>query len=75
MPPPTGQLWKSFSKADLSKSINCSLQVGETMKEYVIHATRSYFVMAKNESDAEDKFFDGQYHDKSDEDIIVEEWK
>lgn len=44
------------------------------MKEYVIHATRSYFVMAKDTEEALDKFYEGDYHDKSDEDTEIEEW-
>lgn len=44
------------------------------MREYVIHATRSYFVMADSLDAAVDKFQNDDYHDKSDEDIEVEEW-
>lgn len=44
------------------------------MKEFVIHATRSYFVTAEDEDKALDLFYEGAYHDKSDEDVEVQIW-
>lgn len=44
------------------------------LKEFVVHDTRSYFVMARNVEDAIDKVVSGEYHDKSDSDFEAEEW-
>jgi len=48
---------------------------GIKMKNFVIHETRSYFVAAHNEEEAMDKFFEGEYYDKSDCDYITEPWE
>ena len=48
---------------------------GIKMQKFVIHETRSYFVEAATAEEAEDKFFDGEYYDKSDCDYITEPWK
>ena len=44
------------------------------LKEFVIHDTKSFFVHAVDEDDALDKLLNGEYHDKSDSDFVVEEW-
>jgi len=44
------------------------------VKEFVIHDTKSFFVRAVDEDDALDKLLNGEYHDKSDSDFVVEEW-
>lgn len=44
------------------------------LKEFVIHDTRSFFVSALDADEALDKYLNGEYHDKSDSDFVVEEW-
>lgn len=45
------------------------------MDKFVIHETRSYFVAAHTEEEAMDKFFEGEYYDKSDCDYEVDTWE
>lgn len=48
--------------------------MSDELKEFVIHDTKSFFVRASNEDEAIDKLLNGEYHDKSDSDFVVEEW-
>lgn len=43
-------------------------------KEFVIHDTKSFFVSALDADEALDKYLNGEYHDSSDSDFVVEEW-
>jgi len=45
------------------------------MKKFAVHATRTYFVIGKDEESALEAFSNGEYYDKSDEDVEVEEWE
>ena len=45
------------------------------MKKFAIHETRTFFVEAETAEEAEDKFCNGEYYEKSDGDYITEPWE